>query len=38
MKSRRIHLMGASGSGVTTLGHALADALAVPHHDSYDYF
>lgn len=38
MKSRRIHLMGASGSGVTTLGRALADRLALPHHDSDDYF
>ncbi|WP_369725214.1 MULTISPECIES: hypothetical protein [unclassified Bradyrhizobium] len=38
MKSRRIHLMGASGSGVTTLGRALAGGLALPHHDSDDYF
>jgi adenylate kinase family enzyme len=38
MKSRRIHLMGASGSGVTTLGRALAGRLALPHHDSDDYF
>ncbi len=38
MKSRRIHLMGASGSGVTTLGRALADRLALPHHDTDDYF
>ncbi len=38
MKSRRIHLMGASGSGVTTLGRALANRLALPHHDSDDYF
>ncbi|OAF07036.1 hypothetical protein AYJ54_18425 [Bradyrhizobium centrolobii] len=38
MKSCRIHLMGASGSGVTTLGRALADRLALPHHDSDDYF
>jgi adenylate kinase family enzyme len=30
--------MGASGSGVTTLGRALADALALPHHDTDDYF
>ena len=37
MKSRRIHLTGASGSGVTTLGRALADALALPHHDTDDY-
>lgn len=38
MKSRRIHLMGASGSGVTTLGRAPAGRLALPHHDSDDYF
>lgn len=37
MKSCRIHVMGASGSGVTTLGRALADVLALPHHDSDDY-
>jgi len=30
--------MGASGSGVTSLGRALADALAIPHHDTDDYF
>jgi adenylate kinase family enzyme len=38
MKSCRIHIMGASGAGVTSLGRALADALAVPHHDTDDYF
>jgi adenylate kinase family enzyme len=38
MKTRRIHITGASGSGVTTLGRALADALALPHHDTDDYF
>lgn len=38
MQSRRIHLMGASGSGVTTLGRALAGRLALPHHDTDDYF
>jgi len=38
MKSCRINIMGASGSGATALGRALADALAVPHHDSDDYF
>jgi len=38
MRSRRIHLMGASGAGVTTLGRALAGRLALPHHDSDDYF
>jgi adenylate kinase family enzyme len=37
MKSRRIHVTGASGAGVTTLGRALADALALPHHDTDDY-
>jgi adenylate kinase family enzyme len=36
MKSRRIHVTGASGAGVTTLGRALADALAIPHHDTDD--
>jgi adenylate kinase family enzyme len=38
MKSCHIHITGASGSGVTTLGRALADALALPHHDTDDYF
>ena len=37
MKSRRIHVTGASGSGATSLGRALADALALPHHDADDY-
>lgn len=37
MKSCRIHIMGASGSGITSLGRALADVLAVPHHDTDDY-
>ena len=38
MKTCRIHVMGASGAGVTSLGRALADALAIPHHDTDDYF
>ncbi|MBV8923972.1 MAG: hypothetical protein JOZ74_01245 [Bradyrhizobium sp.] len=38
MKSRRIHVTGASGSGATTLGRALAGALALPHHDTDDYY
>ncbi|KRQ97627.1 hypothetical protein [Bradyrhizobium valentinum] len=38
MKSCRIHVMGASGAGVTSLGRALASALAIPHHDTDDYF
>ena len=37
MKSCRIHITGASGSGVTSLGRALADSLAMPHHDTDDY-
>jgi len=37
MKSRCIHVMGASGSGATSLGRALAGALALPHHDADDY-
>jgi len=38
MQTRRIHIVGASGAGVTTLGHAVANALAIPHHDTDDYF
>ena len=38
MRTRRIHVSGASGSGVTTVGRALADAFAIPHHDTDDYF
>ena len=37
-KTRRIHITGAAGAGVTTLGHGLADALAIPHHDTDDYY
>jgi len=38
VKSCRIHIVGASGSGATSLGRAVADALALPHHDTDDYF
>ena len=38
MKTRRILITGASGAGVTSLGRALADALAISHHDTDDYF
>ena len=38
MPTRRIHIMGASGAGVTTLGRALADTLGLPHHDTDDYY
>ena len=35
---RRIHILGASGSGTTTLGRALAKRLQCPHFDTDDYF
>jgi adenylate kinase family enzyme len=38
LKTCRIHITGASGAGITTLGRALADALAIPHADTDDYF
>jgi adenylate kinase family enzyme len=38
MRTCRIHIVGASGAGVTSLGRALADVLALPHHDTDDYF
>jgi protein-L-isoaspartate(D-aspartate) O-methyltransferase len=38
MAGRRIHITGPPGGGVTTLGRAVADALAVPHHDTDDYY
>lgn len=38
MTARRIHLVGASGSGTTTLGRALAQHLGCPHVDTDDYF
>jgi hypothetical protein len=34
----RIHILGASGSGITTLGRALAERLQCPHFDTDDYF
>lgn len=38
MRRSRLHITGASGSGTTTLGRAIADAWAVPHADADDYF
>jgi len=38
MRSIRLHIVGASGSGTTTLGRAVADALAAPFADADDYF
>jgi adenylate kinase family enzyme len=34
----RIHILGASGSGTTTLGTALSEKLRIPHFDSDNYF
>jgi adenylate kinase family enzyme len=34
----RIHVFGASGSGTTTLGRALATRLGCPHFDADDYY
>jgi len=34
----RIHILGASGSGTTTLGAAIADRLGVEHLDSDNYY
>ena len=38
MAGIRISVMGASGSGTSTVGRALAAALSLPHFDSDDYF
>jgi adenylate kinase family enzyme len=35
---QRIHILGASGSGTTTLGRVLAERLHCPHFDTDDYF
>ena len=35
---QRLHLVGASGAGTTTLGAALAKRLGCPHFDTDDYF
>lgn len=38
MQPCKLHIVGGSGTGTTTLGRAIADAWAVPHADSDDYF
>lgn len=38
MQPCKLHIVGGSGTGTTTLGRAVADAWAVPHADSDDYF
>lgn len=35
---QRIHILGAPGSGVTTLGKALAERLGFAHFDTDDYY
>lgn len=34
----RIHILGASGSGTTTLGEAIADQIGVRHLDTDDFY
>jgi adenylate kinase family enzyme len=34
----KLHILGASGSGVTTLGYALSAKLGFPYFDTDDYF
>jgi hypothetical protein len=38
MRRGRLHVLGASGAGTTTLARALADHWSVPHADADDYF
>ncbi|MBI2849938.1 MAG: hypothetical protein HYX80_02715 [Chloroflexi bacterium] len=34
---RRLHILGASGVGTTTLGRALSERFSIPHFDTDDY-
>ena len=38
MSSHHLHITGAAGSGVTTLGAALADHLGITQLDTDDYY
>lgn len=38
MEAQRVHIVGAAGTGTTTLGRELANVWAVPHADVDDYF
>ena len=38
MMTQRIYILGASGSGTTTLGRALTEHLTCPHFDTDEYF
>ena len=35
---RRIHILGASGAGTTTLGRTLSKRFSIPHFDTDDYY
>jgi len=36
--TKRIHFVGASGSGTTTLAAALAERVGCPHHDTDEFY
>ena len=38
MAAIRINVIGASGSGASTIGRSLASSLSLPHFDSDDYY
>lgn len=38
MQATRIHILGASGSGTTTLGERLAERLGLPFHDTDRFY
>jgi adenylate kinase family enzyme len=38
MTNRRVHILGAAGSGTTTLGQSLSLKLGIRHFDTDDYF
>lgn len=38
MKNIRIHITGASGSGTTTLGKAIAKKYGIKHFDTDDFY
>lgn len=38
MAVMRINVIGASGSGASTIGRSLSESLALPHFDSDDYY
>ncbi len=38
MRESRIHILGASGSGTTTLGKSLSEAYDIVHFDSDDFY